>query len=248
MAKKTIVQQVNSWLAIENKDRGHKRVALERASRYFDNHDAFTVNTLEAIYGQESEFGSNIKKDIKGSIGAVGHFQIEKATAEKFGKNKITKSNDYRFDVDNSSEIAAQYLVYLNKLFATNKILDKGISTIEVLDINKRKILVIAAYNAGEGRIARAQMAAEKDGKDPTRWEDIKNYLKEAGSDDDKIKEIIEYVEKVLGYELEFSKKSNANKNLKNKEPKKLSDSEYEDGHWITLDNGRHILIKDKKV
>lgn len=33
------------------------RKALESASRHFDGNDDLTVNTLEAVYGQESSFG-----------------------------------------------------------------------------------------------------------------------------------------------------------------------------------------------
>ncbi len=94
----------------------------------------------------------------------------------------------------------------------------------------------------------KAQMAAKSDGKDATKWEIVKEYLEEAGATDAKAKEIIEYVEKVLAYEKEFAKKSKANKKLKDKEPSKVSDNNSEDGHWVTLDNGRHVFIEDKKV
>lgn len=86
------------------------------------------------------------------------------------------------------------------------------------------------------------------DGKDADKWEIVKEYLKAAGVSDAKIKEITEYVEKVLAYEKEFSEKSKANKKLKDKDPKKVSDNDSEDGHWITLDDGRHIFVEDKKV
>jgi hypothetical protein len=55
MAKKS---NVDSWLERETK---HNREALENASRYFDGNDNLTVNTFEAVYGQESSFGVNSK-------------------------------------------------------------------------------------------------------------------------------------------------------------------------------------------
>jgi membrane-bound lytic murein transglycosylase MltF len=240
-------QNVDSW--IKNRT-VHQVKALEQASKYFDNSDAFTVNTLEAIYGQESSFGNYYKTEERGDKGAVGHFQIERRTAEEY-QFKITKNNDARFDIDESSEIAAQYLVKLNSLFSKNRFLteDKNgnkISTIFVPNINERKSFAIASYNAGGSVIAKAQMAAEKDEKDPTKWEVVKEYLKEAGATDAKVKEIIEYVESVIAYEKEFAEKSKANKKLKNKNPKKVSDAAG-DGHWVTLDNGNHVFIEGKK-
>jgi hypothetical protein len=96
------LSNVDSWL---KKSKPHQTQALENASRYFNEKDAFTVNTLEAIYGQESSFGASLRK--AGIAGAAGHFQIERRTAERYTKTKITAKNDPRRDVDSSSEIAA---------------------------------------------------------------------------------------------------------------------------------------------
>ncbi len=123
----------------------------------------------------------------------------------------------------------------------------EGRFTSVILDINERKSFIIAAYNAGEGVVAKAQMAAKADGKDATKWEIVKKYLKAAGISDAKVKEITEYVEKVLAYEKEFTEKSKANKALKDKDPKKVSDNNDGNGHWITLDDGRHVFVDNKK-
>ncbi len=245
------IQNVDRWLEIENDENGHKRKALENASTVFDNNDAFTVNTLEAIYGQESRFGKERKK--RGIDGPAGDFQLTKEIAEKYSHVKITTKNDIRHDVDNASNLAARYLTDLNKLFSKNSTLIDKSETSEgrfitaILDIDERKLFAIAAYNAGQGRIAQTQMEVKRDGKDATKWEIVQEYLKKAGATDAKVKEITQYVEKVLVYEKEFSKKSKANKKLKDKPPKKVSNNDSADGHWITLDDGRHIFIGNKK-
>lgn len=230
--------QVDYWL---KKATPHQTKALENASRYFNQNDAFTVNTLEAIYGQESDFGTNLRTP--GIIGAAGHFQIERNTAERYGATNITKKNDPRFDIDNSSEIAARYIVDINSYFIKATPLTKNLKTIAIKNIDERKLFVIASYNAGEGRIAKAQEEAKKAGKNPEIWEDVKNYLEAAGASRSKVEEIIKYVKKVTEHEKELSKKSPANKKLKDKEPKKLSS--IEDGNWVTFE-GRHILMKKK--
>ncbi len=81
-------KNVDSW--IKNRT-DHQVKALENASRIFDDNDALTVNTLEAIYGRESSFGNKdiLKNDKKGEAGAAGHFQIERSTAETYTEPQI---------------------------------------------------------------------------------------------------------------------------------------------------------------
>ena len=57
---------VDVWLQRETP---RVRKALENASRHFDSDDNLTVNTLEAVYGKESSFGTQMRK--RGSVGAA---------------------------------------------------------------------------------------------------------------------------------------------------------------------------------
>ena len=145
-------QDINEWLILEEKQNSHKRKALENASTVFDDNDAFTVNTLQAIYGQESSFGKIRKTKEKGITSPAGDFQLTAEIVKKYSKTKITKKNDIRYDVDNASNLAAQYLADLNQLFSQDSILitptatSKGRFTTAILDINERKLFAIASY------------------------------------------------------------------------------------------------------
>lgn len=229
MARKSYV---DVWV---EKETEHKMKALENASRHFDKNDSLTVNTLEAIYGQESSFGLNPKKGERGQEETAGEFRMTKETAERVGLT-VSKENDQRFDIDDASWGAAKYLKMLHSFFTKEANLGSGLRTIPVRDYRERKKFSIAGYNGGEGRIARAQHEARKAGKNPEKWNDVKHFLKVAGAPLDKVKEIIKYVDKVLSYEKEFSKKSKADKKAKFKRPKKLS-KQRGGCRWVTIDD-----------
>ncbi len=245
MTKKKTIKRTNTikkltdispWLKMETL---HKKTALENASRHFDSEDALTVNTLEAIYGQESSFGTN--RRARGLAGAAGDFQLERVTAKRMGL-KVGYKNDERFDVDNASAASAKYLKIQDCAFSKKTILSGKISTSPVKDPVERKKFAIAAFNAGEGRIAKAQSLTSKDRRNPALWDDVKKYLEAAGATAAKSKEINEYVENVLKYEVEFSKSSKADKKVKLGSPRRVKKIPV-GGHWITLD-GRHIFIE----
>ena len=228
---------VDIWLKRETP---HVRKALENASSYFDNKDKFNVNTLEAIYAQESSFG--ILKRERGSKAPAGEFHLGVATAKRYGLT-VTKENDQRFDIDYASITAARYLKDLNKFFAKKTPLLKDLTTIPIQDISERRYFVLAAYNAGEGSIAKAQRLALQAGKDPTSWNDVKEFLKAADFDAKKVKEIRDYIENVPKNEAEFAKKSLADKKAKDRKISKPK-SQHSECRWITKD-GHHILICD---
>jgi len=226
---------VDSWLERETNS---KRKALENASRYFDGDDMLTVNTLESVYGRESSFGVLLRS--RGASGAAGHFQLEKATAEEYGL-AVSKYNDQRFNIYYAASAAARYLKDLDGMFSRKTILLPGIAAISVKNPSERKKFVLAAYNAGQGRIAKAQLFARKAGKNPRLWDDVKKFLAAAGAKKAKVKETIQYVTNILFYEIEFASKSAADKKKKRKTRKKVQ-PRCTIGHWVTI-NRRPVFI-----
>lgn len=228
MAKKP--SNVDAWLKRETP---HVRRALENASRHFDTRDRLTVNTLEALYGRESSFGTMMRA--RGSPDAAGHFHLTPDTAQRYGLS-VSKHNDQRFDLDRAASAAARYLKDLNTMFGKRAALVKAPNTIPVEDVSERKKFVFGAYNGGEGRIARAQHLAETAGHDPAMWSEVQRFLEAAKASETKAEEIREYVEAVAAYELGFVQKSPANRDLKQKTAKEAK-NRCTDGRWVTIDD-----------
>jgi membrane-bound lytic murein transglycosylase MltF len=231
------LSNVDAWLERET---DHVRKALETASRHFDVNDNLTVNTLEAVYGQESSFGTMMGE--RGSSKAAGHFQFKPATAERYSLS-VSKNNDQRFNIDFVSSAAARYLKDLNTIFGKKTVLSSEKNTIAVKDISERSKFAIGAFNAGEGRIAGAQRLAKESGDNPQLWADVEKFLEAAGASKDQTHETRQFVDKVLAYQAEFAEKSPADKDLKLKKPIKRTNWCTE-GHWVTIDD-RPVFICD---
>lgn len=90
-------------------------------------------DTLVLVPMLESSFNPNAVSPAK----AAGLWQLIQATAERFGLS-VNQEHDQRFDVQASTDAALAYLRFLYKKF------DGDLP------------LVLAAYNAGEGRVSRA--------------------------------------------------------------------------------------------
>ncbi len=103
---------------------------------------------LAAIGQRESTLHPVIRKN-----GPTGIMQINPATARKMG---VTNPHDNEQNVT----AAARYLAYLRDVFKS-----PGIEPDDQL------AFMIAAYNAGEGRIQQLRKKAQAQGLDPNRWE-----------------------------------------------------------------------------
>ncbi len=90
---------------------------------------------------------------------AAGLWQLIPATAQRFGLTVDTKQDD-RFDTEASTAAALKYLTFLYNKFDQNM------------------ALTLAAYNAGEGRVARAiQRAGSNDFQKLTLPKETRQYV-----------------------------------------------------------------------
>lgn len=127
----------------------------------------------EGIAWTESRFDPSARSPDGLSVGA---FQLTQVTAAEM-RRRMARSAE-GLSLNDEVTLGIGYLRYLSQLFARSVILDDaGNSTTAVASCAERWRFAIAAYNAGEGRVAQAQRRAEEAGLDPTRFRHVRPYL-----------------------------------------------------------------------
>jgi membrane-bound lytic murein transglycosylase F len=104
---------------------------------------------LASLIYQESRF----LPDVVSKVGAYGLMQIMPETGRHFGIDITSSPKD-------NLKAGAQYINWLQNIFDPR-----------IPDINERTKFILASYNAGPGHILDAMKLAEKNGKDPKKWE-----------------------------------------------------------------------------
>jgi soluble lytic murein transglycosylase-like protein len=120
---------------------------------------------------------SNLDQDARSPDGlSVGAFQMKVPTRaemqRRFAREGIGVS------LADEVTLGVGYLDYLDRVFARRAVLDDaGRTTTAVPNDAERRRFAIAAYNAGEGRVAAAQDAAGAAGGDPRRFDHVRPFL-----------------------------------------------------------------------
>ena len=146
-----------------------------------------------AVVSAESAFNPRaISSDGKSSKGL---FQLLDSTGKEV-QNRLEREGPYKpFDPEFNSDLGLGYLKHLHEVFSSNTVLKNNLETQAAANSTALEKLAVAAFNAGEGRVAHAQRAAFKDGKDPSRYEEVAPYLPEITQ---------KYVQRVMQYKDEF--------------------------------------------
>jgi len=127
----------------------------------------------EGIVWTESRFDPTARSSDGLSVGA---FQLTQGTAAAMRRRLAGVTED--LPLHDEVTLGIGYLRYLSGLFARPTILDdRGNATIAVRDCTERWRFVIAAYNAGEGRVAEGQRRAAAAGLDATHFDNVRPYL-----------------------------------------------------------------------
>ncbi len=126
-----------------------------------------------------------------------GLFQLLDSTGKELMANFANYEHYSPYDIEQNSTLGINYLRELHQTFSKVNTLSNNATTNIALDADSLEKFAIAAFNAGQGRVASAQEKALRDGKDPRVFENVYEYLPNITKD---------YVRKVLAARDEFSR------------------------------------------
>jgi soluble lytic murein transglycosylase-like protein len=126
---------------------------------------------------------------------SFGLFQITNATGKEQLQEVAPHQTYNPFNPSQNIRLGIHYLKELSATFSANTVLHQGLSTTAGANEHDVRRLAVAAYNAGPGRVARAQEMVRAQGGNPAHYGDIEPYLP---------RETQGYVRRVERYAAEF--------------------------------------------
>lgn len=167
------LKQVEHWINFYTKNSRHQELLRRRDSVWQKIEKILQVHGLPPELGYIVWVESAFNPDAVSHAGAVGLWQFIDSTGQEYGLIERGRSSlDKRRQIEASTHAAARYLNSLLEMFG-----------------NRRYLLALAAYNAGQNRIKRQEISATvKTSKQVDFW-----HLKETLP-----KETLDYVPKVL--------------------------------------------------
>ena len=151
-----------------------------------------------SIIANESNFNSQaISQDGHASKGLM---QLLDATGTQYHQQNGVKEKYDPFNPEQNVKLGVSYLRYLHDIFSRQTNLPNEQVTYAAANSSSLEKLAVAAYNAGEGRVASAQYRAKQAGFDPSSYDQIQTYLPESTT---------QYVQKVMLSKLNFDTENN---------------------------------------
>lgn len=131
-----------------------------------------------AVVSAESSF--NAKAISKDGHTTKGLFQLRDSTGMRMMDRMKLGAKYDPFNPELNVNVGVGYLRYLHDVFSQSTTLKKGLVTHGAANSASLEKLAVAAFNAGEGRVAGAQRRASQAGLDPSRYENVEKYLPES--------------------------------------------------------------------
>jgi len=122
---------------------------------------------------------SSLKTNAVSSDGhhSKGIFQLLDNTGKEMMSRLDVEGHYLPFDAKQNANLGVGYLRRLHDLFSKETSLGSNLKTVAVKSGADLEKFSVAAFNAGEGRVAKAQAAARSDGKNPASYAAIEPYL-----------------------------------------------------------------------
>lgn len=206
------LKEVNSWLGQFKKSKDYQNLR----DRFYTSYDPYKRAQKDRIYRSISPYDEIIKKyasvlgwdwrmlaaviwqesrfsiSSRSARGAVGLMQVMPQTGKYYGATNL-------IDPEENIRAGVMHLARLQRMFDS-----------EVSDPVEKVKFTLAAYNAGEGRIADCRNYANSQDVDSTRWDEVVKVIPAMRStsilQEDSVKlgifrgvETINYIERVMG-------------------------------------------------
>jgi soluble lytic murein transglycosylase-like protein len=153
-------------------DRQEIRNRLVSASRQVGLDPALAQSVVKA----ESSF--NVRAVSNDGHASKGLFQLLDSTGEFLMSRAEGAPQRYDpFNPDLNIQLGTNYLKYLHNIFSTPTELPNNVRTTPAADASSLERFAVAAFNAGEGRVASAQTRSEMLGKDPSLYDHVAPFL-----------------------------------------------------------------------
>ncbi|MBP9838099.1 MAG: transglycosylase SLT domain-containing protein [Proteobacteria bacterium] len=144
------------------------------------------ISTAGKFYGIDPNLGlaiaeveSNFDIDAVSRDGhnSKGIFQLLDSTGNQMKSISGVSEKYDPFDPAQNTYLGMGYLRRLHDLFSEQNVLAGSLKTKPVNSADELEKFAIAAYNSGEGTVARAQASAKQLGKDPSDYNSIEQFL-----------------------------------------------------------------------
>jgi soluble lytic murein transglycosylase-like protein len=123
---------------------------------------------------QESGFQTNVVS--KDGHSTKGIYQLKDSTGKEL-LSKYHSGKKYNpFDSELNIDLGIKYLKELNEIFTNGAQIRNGLKVFSS-DANSVEKFSLAAFNAGQGRVAYAQNLAQQNGQDPSKYSSVENFL-----------------------------------------------------------------------
>ena len=151
-----------------------------------------------AVVSTESSFrAKSISRDVHSTKGL---FQFLDSTGREILSRSDSSSDYSPLNPEQNVSLGVRYLTHLQDIFSRPTKLANGVETIPATTTLSNKKIALAAFNAGEGRLASAQARALRERLNPGNYDDVKLFIPASTR---------RYVESVLKQEQEFQLASN---------------------------------------
>jgi soluble lytic murein transglycosylase-like protein len=146
-----------------------------------------------AVVSTESSFrAKSISRD---GHATKGLFQFLDSTGREILSRSDSSSDYSPLNPEQNVSLGVRYLTHLQDIFSRPTKLANGVETIPATTTLSNKKIALAAFNAGEGRLASAQARALREQLNPGDYDDVKLFIPASTR---------RYVESVLKQEQEF--------------------------------------------